>query len=105
MSARQLYVRTARQGPAEIVDYTLDWSKVLDSIDDAILDCQHTVTHYDDGEGDGHMWVWRSQFTPADTTVWLTGGVLGEKYVATTTVTTRDDRVFVRSELIRCVKR
>ena len=102
MSTRQLYIRIGRQGPTEIVDYTIDWSDTLDLIDDEIVDAQHTVTHYNGGEP---MQIWLSQFTAADSTVWLTGGIPGEKYVSTTTIRTREGRVFVRSELIRCVKR
>ena len=109
MSARQTFIRINKQGPTEILDYTLDWSDIMTLIDDEIVDTQHAVRHYDadapDLDDPDAMRIDTSQFTSMDTTHRVTGGIPGEKYVATTTVRTREDRVFVRSELIRCIRR
>lgn len=81
--------------PDEILDYSFDWSRVLDG--DTISASVWTVPT-------GLTSVTTSK-TPTTTTVWLGGGTLGGAYTLTNRVTTAGSRVFERSASIRIVSK
>lgn len=93
----QVFVGTVRKDPDEILDYTEDWTDVLDPIEDQIKDAAFTAT--------GDLEVWESQFTLTDTTIWLSKGTVGVKYAASVVITTAAGRKFKRSIRVNCIKR
>lgn len=95
--ARQLFIDQTRKGPTEILDHTVNWAHILDPLDDTIADAVCEV--------DGDMTVSSAQFTLYDTTVTLSGGTAGMKYVASHTITTAAGRRFKRSVRVVCVQR
>ena len=95
--ARQLYVDQTRKGPTEILDHSVSWVDILDPLGDTITDALCEV--------DGDMIVYNAQFTPYDTTLWLSGGTAGQRYTASHTITTSSGRKFRRSIRVVCVQR
>lgn len=74
-----------------VLDYTLDWSQWLTTAD-TITASTYTVTPSETGG----VTVDDQSFTGTKTTVWLSGGVAGQKYFVTNHITTsggrQDDR-------------
>lgn len=82
------YRKAPPKDPDETLDYGWDWSEYLPR-DDEI---QVSVWEVPDGltkEADG--------FSAKTTTVWLSGGTLGEEYTVTNRVTTKHGRQADRS--------
>jgi hypothetical protein len=80
--------------PQEVLDYVLDWSKRLGG--DVIL----TSTWAVDDAGlviDSKP----ATFTPTDTTIWLSAGVLNTSYLLTNHIVTQGDRTMEQSVKIK----
>jgi hypothetical protein len=93
----QVFVAVVKKDPEEILDYTEDWTDVLDPIEDQISNAAFSTS--------GDLQVWESQFTVSDTTIWLSGGTAGVKYAASVVVTTTAGRKFKRSIRVNCINR
>jgi hypothetical protein len=77
------------QDPEAILDYTLDWSKLL--VEGDVL----AQTHFTPDSG---LSVLSENFTDSLATCWLLGGIAGQTYNVTCHITTvggrQDDRTF-----------
>lgn len=71
--------------PHDVVDYTLDWTRLLND-DDAVVAVTYIVAPA------SQLKVLSTNFTTTQTTCWLMGGVTGETYSVTAQITTRDGR-------------
>jgi hypothetical protein len=71
--------------PSDVVDYTLDWSLILNS-NDSIEAAEFIV------EPASELTVLSVNFTATQATCWLQAGVLGLTYAVTCRVTTADGR-------------
>lgn len=69
--------------PEAVLDYKVLWGPWLPDTD-VIEDSQWIVT--------GTLAVDNSSFTSTDTTVWLSGGTVGEREIVTNRITTADGR-------------
>lgn len=78
--------------PDAVLDYLVDWSAWLPT-GDTITASTFTVN----SEDDGAIVVDDTLFDSTTTTVWLSGGVAGEKYTVTNHITTADGREDDRS--------
>lgn len=84
--------------PAAVVDFELDWSSWLaegDSITQSDWDIADGLTEIEE----------RRNHTDSTATVWLQGGVAGEEYAVTNTITTAQGRVDQRTVYIRVMER
>ncbi len=77
-------IKKFTKDPNAVLDYTIDWSAWL-APGDTITDATATVS-------DNSLVVDTVSFTTDDTTVWLSGGVIGESYDVTIHVTTNGGR-------------
>lgn len=79
------------KAPAEYIDITVDWNLWLqgDTITSSNWDVPQELT----ADAATH--------TDQTTTVWLSGGVLGEHYLLTNTITTAAGRSPVRTIVVR----
>lgn len=78
--------------PDAVLDYLVDWSAWLPT-GDTITASTFTVNSDDNGA----IVVDDTLFDSTTTTVWLSGGVAGEKYTVTNHITTADGREDDRS--------
>lgn len=78
--------------PDAVLDYLVDWSAWLPD-GDTITASTFTVNSDDNGA----IVVDDTLFDSTTTTVWLSGGVAGEKYTVTNHITTADGREDDRS--------
>lgn len=76
-------IKTFKQDPDEVLDYTLDWSEWLAS-GDTITDVTATP--------ESGIVVDSTSFTVNSTTVWVSGGTAGSKYGISVHVTTNGGR-------------
>lgn len=95
---RQQFVKETTLGSTERLDHTLNWSDIVDPLDDPIVDCDAAV--------DGKVLIDGVQFTESDSTVWLLGnGVTSGKCFAHHDVTLKSGRKLRRTARVNCVKR
>ena len=84
--------------PDATLDYVINWAawlgEVSDTIDSAVWDVPAGLTE-----------AAPSTVTTTTTTVWLSGGTVGESYEVRCRITTAGGRIDDRSILIRCVER
>ena len=86
-------LETFRKGPDEVLDYAGDWSAWLDS--DTITASTWTVPDGLTKDSDA--------FTDTTTTIWLSGGTLGEQYDLENCVETSAGRTACRTIRIHVV--
>lgn len=84
-------------GPAEEIDYRIDWSRVLqseqdESITSVVWTAPPGITA--DNQSNG----------PTQTTIWLTGGTIGQTYVIQCRIATDWGRTFDQSVSIKIVQ-
>lgn len=82
--------------PDEVLDYTLRWSRRLDG--DTIDTSSWTID-------DDALEQESNSNTDTTTTVWLSGGTIGEKYTLTNRVVTAGGRTMEESVTIRIRER
>lgn len=63
--------------PAEVLDYQVDWSSSL-AAGESIATSTWTPVHQDDGSADTRITVTNQTSTATATTVWLSGGMVGD---------------------------
>lgn len=80
--------------PQAVLDYKIDWTAWMPENDRIVLS---TFASSDPG-----LTVDDSLFTDFTTTVWLSGGVAGERYTVTNHIVTEDGREDDRSLTIVC---
>lgn len=76
--------------PSAVLDYRVDWSQWLPA-NDRIVASSFAVVDSDD------LVIDDSSFDDTSATVWLSGGVAGQRYVVTNHITTEDGREDDRS--------
>ncbi len=86
------YVGTTIKDPSAVLDYCIDWSSWLNAIGDTIATSTWTVT--------SGLTVDSSTNTTTAATIWVSGGSIGKKYVATCRIVTAGARTDDRSILI-----
>jgi hypothetical protein len=86
---------TARQGPDENLDYELDWSQWLPQGDTI------TSSTWTSDEG---LTLGDSLYTTTNTTIWVSGGALGESLQALNTIGTAQGRIAEQTLLFRITK-
>lgn len=86
------YRKAPPKDPDETLDYGWDWSEYLPQGDEITVS-EWTLPDGLTKEADG--------FSAKTTTVWLSGGSLGEGYTVTNRVTTQDGRTADRSFTIK----
>jgi len=89
-------IKTFVKDPAATLDYTLDWSRWLDT--DTIASSQFTATP-------NTITIANQTNTTTDCTVWLSGGQMGTEYTITNTITTAAGRIDERSFTVRIQNR
>jgi hypothetical protein len=77
--------------PQAVLDYKIDWSAWLE--DDTISASEWSAT--------SGITIDSDSFTDTDTTVWLSGGTVGESYDATNEITTDGGRTDDRTITIQ----
>lgn len=80
--------------PNAVLDYKIDWTEWMPENDKIVLS---TFTSSDDD-----LDVDDSLFDDFTTTVWLSGGVAGQRYTVTNHIVTEDGREDDRSIVIVC---
>lgn len=88
-------MRQFDKDPDAILDYTVDWSRWLDT--DTILTSQWTVPT--------GLTQASSSNTATSATAWLSGGAAGQSYTVTNRITTTGGRTDDRSFTIRVEER
>ena len=86
---------TYNKDPAEVLDYTIDWSTLLES--DTISTSEWALDEGLTKDSDSK--------TDTTTTVWVSGGTLGNQYTCTNTIVTAGERTRVRSISINVIER
>lgn len=96
-------MKTFIKDPDEVLDYSFDWGTAwLGS--DSIADSDWAL----DPDTDGELAIAESptpSFDDETTTVWLEGGVAGERYLLTNSIETAAGRYADRSVWIKIVSR
>lgn len=105
MAIRQMVVGYDTKDPVERLDWTEDWSDVLDPIQDQVKTFICVVTVYGEDEPTDELTIGGEQFTARDTTAFVEDGVLGRKYVVSHIIGTKDGRRFKRSHLVLIVRK
>jgi hypothetical protein len=80
--------------PAEVLDYTVDWSAWLTEVSDTISSSSWT------GSG---VTIGATAISGSRTSAYVSGGTAGEQHTITNTIITGDGRTASRSILIKCV--
>lgn len=80
--------------PSAVLDYKIDWSEWLPE-NDRIVSASFVVS-------DDDMTVDDVVFNDTSATVWLSGGVAGQRYTVTNHIVTEDGREDDRSLIIIC---
>lgn len=80
--------------PSAVLDYKIDWSEWLPE-NDRIVSASFVVS-------DDDMTVDDVVFDDTSATVWLSGGVAGQRYTVTNHIVTEDGREDDRSLIIIC---
>lgn len=92
--------RVSFKGPTERLDHSVDWSDVLEPLDDWIVDFSARIER--EGGGESDMLLDGEQNTELDTTAWLILGTDRVSYSCFHTIRTAQDRVFCRPVRIPC---
>lgn len=80
--------------PQAVLDYKIDWTAWM-PVNDKIVESSYESS-------DSELVVDDSLFDDFTTTVWLSGGVAGERYTVTNHIVTEDGREDDRSIVIVC---
>lgn len=80
--------------PSAVLDYRIDWAEWLPD-DDKIVNATFIVS-------DDDIVVEDVLYTDSSATVWLSGGVAGQRYTVTNHIVTEDGREDDRSIIIVC---
>ena len=86
---------TYNKDPAEVLDYTIDWSTLLES--DTISTSEWALDEGLTKDSDSK--------TDTTTTIWVSGGTIGTQYTCTNTIVTAGERTRVRSIAINVIER
>lgn len=85
----------------------LKWEKDPDEVLDFVIDWGTNILSADDDEIDTSTWIVPDGITMDDasettvrTTIWLSGGTLGEKYTIVNRVTTTDGRTHDQTAIL-----
>lgn len=91
------FLKWPDKDPQEVLDYQINWASRL-AVDDTIATSTWTIS----GTG---LVKQSDSFEDTFTTIWLTGGTLGLKYILTNRVTTTDGRTMDQSVTIKIKER
>lgn len=91
-------IRWPAKDPDERLDFGLDWTKEMARVGDTISESSWDVT-----SGDGGLLIEDAAgvISGMVTSVWLTGGTVGETYTVTNRMTTTAGRIYERSATLR----
>jgi hypothetical protein len=81
--------------PTENLDYTLDWTAWLAAVSDTIDESEWSA--------DSGVTLAANAVSGALTSVYVSGGIIGQTHVVTNTITTSAGRIRTGSIAIRCV--